>query len=342
LTIDHLGSARVVTNENGAVVNRKDFSAFGEETVTSQRTTTPGYTDAETRNVRQDYTGYQKDEESGLEYAQARYYNTQHGRYTSVDPLTSSAAIKNPQTFNRYSYVTNSPYKFVDPLGLALQDIGVIQTSDGAFARSLENKSDQEFRESVGEQYEDTHEGETPPDTTQGNQTQQTDDEDPKYNYADVKVTTSTPERHEQTRTVKNADGQDVQITVVYWTYNVSISLEGRDGQDVPAYTYKFVDTNGPVELVIAENTSTVMVIREGDDDYSERFEVKITTPIGEFAVTARVRVIGITPVSPTSSPNSVSVSIRAQPQSQGAGNGYLRFCGPANLENSIYRYVYQ
>lgn len=40
------------------------------------------------------------------------------GRFTSVDPLTASATIRNPQTFNRYSYVLNSPYKFTDPLGL--------------------------------------------------------------------------------------------------------------------------------------------------------------------------------------------------------------------------------
>jgi hypothetical protein len=39
-----------VTNENGAVVNRKDFSAFGEETSTSQRTSALGYTNAEARN----------------------------------------------------------------------------------------------------------------------------------------------------------------------------------------------------------------------------------------------------------------------------------------------------
>jgi len=62
--------------------------------------------------------GYEKDSESGLEFAQARYYNTIHGRFTSVDPLTASASIRNPQTFNRYSYVLNSPYKYTDPLGL--------------------------------------------------------------------------------------------------------------------------------------------------------------------------------------------------------------------------------
>ncbi len=115
LTADHLGSPRITTNASGAVISRRDFSAFGEETVTSQRTTDLGYNSSP---IRQNYTGYQQDSESGLEYAQARYYKTQHGRFTSVDPLPSSAAIKNPQTFNRYSYVLNSPYKFTDPLGL--------------------------------------------------------------------------------------------------------------------------------------------------------------------------------------------------------------------------------
>ena len=38
--------------------------------------------------------------------------------FTSVDPLTASANMKDPQTFNRYSYAINSPYKFTDPLGL--------------------------------------------------------------------------------------------------------------------------------------------------------------------------------------------------------------------------------
>ncbi|MBK8811947.1 MAG: hypothetical protein IPN69_14620 [Acidobacteria bacterium] len=61
-------------------------------------------------------------------HAQARYYNPKHGRYTSVDPLTASANVKNPQTFNRYSYVLNSPYKFTDPLGLIAETTGACGT----------------------------------------------------------------------------------------------------------------------------------------------------------------------------------------------------------------------
>ena len=121
MTTDHLGSARIITNENGLVTNRRDYAAFGDETVTAQRTSGLKYASDE---IRKGYTGYEKDDESGLDFAQARYYNSTHGRFTSVDPLTASANIKNPQTFNRYSYVLNSPYKFVDPLGLISENAG--------------------------------------------------------------------------------------------------------------------------------------------------------------------------------------------------------------------------
>lgn len=135
LTTDHLGSPRIITDQNAAVISRKDFTAFGENVTSSQRVGGPNGNGYDPPNVRQDYTGYQKDNESGLEFAQARYYNTGHGRFTSVDPLTASAAIKNPQSFNRYSYVLNSPYEFTDPLGLMAGGCGADRSScDGGGA----------------------------------------------------------------------------------------------------------------------------------------------------------------------------------------------------------------
>jgi RHS repeat-associated protein len=118
LTSDHLGSPRITTDSAGAVKSRHDYMAFGQEIQAGigGRSTTQKYVDD---SIRQQYTGYERDTESGLDYAQARYYSSQHGRFTSVDPLMASASIKNPQTFNRYSYALNSPYKFTDPLGLA-------------------------------------------------------------------------------------------------------------------------------------------------------------------------------------------------------------------------------
>jgi RHS repeat-associated protein len=127
LTADHLGSPRIITDATGKVISRHDYLAFGDEVTDTVgnvggRNSTNGYGTED--DIRKQYTGYEKDEESGLDFAQARYYNGKHGRFTSVDPLTGSATIKNPQTFNRYSYGLNSPYKFNDPLGLVANDAG--------------------------------------------------------------------------------------------------------------------------------------------------------------------------------------------------------------------------
>lgn len=121
LTTDHLGSPRVITGDSGEVVSRHDYTAFGSDItetlgLVGGRTAGHGYSAPD--DVRKRFTGYERDDESGLDFAQARYYNSMHGRFTSVDPLTASADVRNPQTFNRYVYVLNSPYKFTDPLGL--------------------------------------------------------------------------------------------------------------------------------------------------------------------------------------------------------------------------------
>lgn len=114
LTNDHLGSPRITTNKDGAVISRRDFMPFGEEIYTSQRTTGLNY---RADMVRQKFTGYERDNESDLDYAQARYYNFRHGRFTAVDPLLASINPENPQTLNRYVYVLNAPLIMIDPTG---------------------------------------------------------------------------------------------------------------------------------------------------------------------------------------------------------------------------------
>jgi len=123
LSADVLGSPRAITNNGGSVVSRHDYMPFGEEVYAGigGRSTAQGYLSTGD-GVRQQFTGYERDGESGLDYAQARYYSGKHGRFTSVDPLAASASVKSPQTFNRYSYGLNSPYKFTDPSGLCIVD----------------------------------------------------------------------------------------------------------------------------------------------------------------------------------------------------------------------------
>ncbi|MBE7516920.1 MAG: RHS repeat protein [Chloracidobacterium sp.] len=116
LTADHLGSPRINTDSSGNVVARHDYLPFGEEIDgTGGRTTAVGYT---SDTVRKQFTGYERDAETDLDFAQARYSNSNQGRFSSPDPLLASAKIANPQSLNRYSYVLNNPLKFVDPNGL--------------------------------------------------------------------------------------------------------------------------------------------------------------------------------------------------------------------------------
>ncbi len=65
------------------------------------------------------FTGYQRDTESGNDYAQARYYASNMGRFITPDPYDGSYDINNPQSFNRYAYVNGNPLTFTDPSGLA-------------------------------------------------------------------------------------------------------------------------------------------------------------------------------------------------------------------------------
>ena len=113
LTNDHLGSPRIITNEIGQVTSRRDFMPFGEETYSAQRTANLGYA---ADNVKQGFTGYLKDDETGLDFAEARMYAKSLGRFTSPDIIAGK--IQNPQSLNRYSYVWNNPLILTDPTGM--------------------------------------------------------------------------------------------------------------------------------------------------------------------------------------------------------------------------------
>jgi RHS repeat-associated protein len=115
-TSDHLGSPRIKTDENGAVISRNDYHPYGEDLFTAERTQALGY---KPDDIRQKFTSYEKDEETDLDFAQARMYSNKIGRFVSPDPISISAKrIKNPQIWNRYSYTGNNPLSFTDPDGL--------------------------------------------------------------------------------------------------------------------------------------------------------------------------------------------------------------------------------
>ncbi len=119
LVTDQLGTPRMVVDRSGTLsgVRRHDYFPFGEEIPAdaSWRTVARGYL-ADT--VKQKFTGYERDAETNLDFAQARYFENQQGRFSSTDPLMASGRPGNPQTWNRYAYTLNNPMRFADPSGM--------------------------------------------------------------------------------------------------------------------------------------------------------------------------------------------------------------------------------
>ncbi|MFQ5719265.1 MAG: RHS repeat-associated core domain-containing protein, partial [Acidobacteriota bacterium] len=102
---DHLGNTRLVTDEAGQILDESKFLPFGTRLSSRQASS----------NTHQ-FTGHERDTESGLDYMLARYYAGAQARFLTPDPVRGKAA--SPQSWNRYAYVRNSPMRFADPQGL--------------------------------------------------------------------------------------------------------------------------------------------------------------------------------------------------------------------------------
>ncbi len=129
-TADHLGSPRILTDENGATISRRDFHPFGEEVFTAERIAALGY---QGDDVRQKFTGYERDNETDLDFAQARMHSYDLGRFTSPDNFLNDTTQIDPSSWNLYVYVRNNPLKYSDPTG----QIIYVHTNDSNERRQL-------------------------------------------------------------------------------------------------------------------------------------------------------------------------------------------------------------
>jgi RHS repeat-associated protein len=112
---DHL-SVRLTTDGNGNPLTQEGTYPFGEKWYETG-TTNKWF-----------FTSYDRDSESGLDYALARYYDSRTGTFCSADPLAGDPG--DPQSWNRYPYGRNDPIDITDPSGKSwwsslLIDIGV-------------------------------------------------------------------------------------------------------------------------------------------------------------------------------------------------------------------------
>jgi RHS repeat-associated protein len=103
---DWLGNLRVVTDQTGVIRQTCTNLPYGDALACTPNGITPT-----------DFTGYMHDGETNLDFANARYYTSQFGRFMSVDPVGGNAA--DPQSLNPYAYVRNGPLSATDPSGMS-------------------------------------------------------------------------------------------------------------------------------------------------------------------------------------------------------------------------------
>ncbi|ALN92879.1 RHS repeat-associated core domain protein [Lysobacter gummosus] len=98
---DALGSTKALSNASGAVVQRYDYTPYGQTEATQVGFSNP-----------YQYAGRERDE-SGLYYYRARYYHPGMARFISEDPIGLAGGL------NTYAYVSGDPISLYDPEGLA-------------------------------------------------------------------------------------------------------------------------------------------------------------------------------------------------------------------------------
>ena len=119
---DHLGTPRLMTNEDNKPVWQWPYSAFGNNKPTGVLKATPNpkaaitnqptllkATAATELNLR--FPGQYADVETGLFYNYYRNYLASQGRYTQNDPIGLGGGI------NTFAYVEGNPLSYTDPTG---------------------------------------------------------------------------------------------------------------------------------------------------------------------------------------------------------------------------------
>jgi RHS repeat-associated protein len=130
---DHLSGASVDTDQAGNILQVTDYYPYGDSRI--EDTTSDFHNDYT-------YTGKERDENTELLYYEARYYNSNIGRFISIDPW--SGDITDPQSLNKYAYVRNNPLKYVDPSG----EVYIPNSAKYAFAK-IERLTEQMLTEYV-------------------------------------------------------------------------------------------------------------------------------------------------------------------------------------------------
>lgn len=125
--LDALGSPLMATDINGDLVWREQYSPYGSRLLQQSREVDCSGINCLPQesawDEKQWFTGKLEETRTGLQYFGARWYEPELGRFMSPDPLLFRE--DNPVSFNRYAYANNNPYKFIDPDGREVAQVGI-------------------------------------------------------------------------------------------------------------------------------------------------------------------------------------------------------------------------
>ncbi len=100
-----MGSVKAVTKSDGSLAWKTDYFAFGQQY--GKEKIDPIFEEDDLG-----FTGKGFDADIGLYYFNARWYDTDTGRFISEDP------VADPNNPNLYTYCRNNPVNVIDPTGL--------------------------------------------------------------------------------------------------------------------------------------------------------------------------------------------------------------------------------
>ena len=103
---DHLGSSSYITNLDGEVAQHIEYVPFGEVFIEERNNTW---------NTPYLFNAKEFDEETGMYYYGARYYEPRLSLWMSTDPMQEKYS-----NISTYCYVSNNPIKYIDIVGLEI------------------------------------------------------------------------------------------------------------------------------------------------------------------------------------------------------------------------------
>ena len=118
-----LGSGSAVTDGSGKAVHVLGYIPYGETLLDLNHIhyETP-----------YQFTGYEKDQETGLHYAEARYYDSRLSIFNSTDPMWYKYPSISP-----YAYCANNPLMYVDPSGMVIDTTGLSQQGQQDYIHNI-------------------------------------------------------------------------------------------------------------------------------------------------------------------------------------------------------------